>query len=314
MSTHTVYLRPRPARRSPVSHAAPAGASPSASSWALFTAAVGHHPAVHQVARHEEPSPARCSTASPARCRSRSTPSIPVLLVWGAFALRRPGAQLGARRARTGAAPPRRTSSAACADFRAGAYMQTLLRDSAAGLMHSMIYFGFLALLGVTTVLEIDHQMPESAQVPPRPHLHGVLVRRRPRRRSCSSSASCGRSCAATCSARTASASRPSRSTRSSSACSSSSACPASSPRRSASPRIGRPSYEKWSFIGYPLSKLFDGLSAAHARHLAPDHVDRPRRRVRRVPRDPADHDAAAHVHLAAEHVPARTAIARRAR
>ena len=27
--------------------------------------------------------------------------------------------------------------------------------------MHSMIYFGFLVLLGVTTVLEIDHQMPE---------------------------------------------------------------------------------------------------------------------------------------------------------
>jgi Fe-S oxidoreductase/nitrate reductase gamma subunit len=53
-------------------------------------------------------------------------------------------------------------------DFRAGAYMQTLLRDSAAGLMHSMIYFGFLVLLGVTTVLEIDHQMPEGLKF-----LHG---------------------------------------------------------------------------------------------------------------------------------------------
>ena len=39
--------------------------------------------------------------------------------------------------------------------------MRTLLRDPAAGLMHSMIYFGFLVLLGVTTVLEIDHQLPE---------------------------------------------------------------------------------------------------------------------------------------------------------
>src|SRR6478752_3844418 len=38
--------------------------------------------------------------------------------------------------------------------------MQTLLRDSAAGLMHSMMYFGFLVLLGVTTVLEVDHQLP----------------------------------------------------------------------------------------------------------------------------------------------------------
>ncbi|MEO5725166.1 MAG: heterodisulfide reductase-related iron-sulfur binding cluster, partial [Ilumatobacteraceae bacterium] len=54
----------------------------------------------------------------------------------------------------------RKTVKRRLAEFRAGAYMRTLLRDSAAGLMHSMIYFGFLALLGVTTVLEIDHQMP----------------------------------------------------------------------------------------------------------------------------------------------------------
>ena len=33
-------------------------------------------------------------------------------------------------------------------DFRAGVYMQTLLRDPAAGVMHSMIYFGFLVLFG----------------------------------------------------------------------------------------------------------------------------------------------------------------------
>ena len=31
--------------------------------------------------------------------------------------------------------------------------MQTLLRDPAAGIMHSLIYFGFLILLAVTTVL-----------------------------------------------------------------------------------------------------------------------------------------------------------------
>ena len=52
--------------------------------------------------------------------------------------------------------------------YRAGAYMQTLLRDPAAGLMHSMIYFGFLVLLGVTTVLEVDHQLPEDLKF-----LHG---------------------------------------------------------------------------------------------------------------------------------------------
>jgi Fe-S oxidoreductase len=46
-------------------------------------------------------------------------------------------------------------------DFRSGAYMQTLLRDPAAGIMHSLIYFNFLVLLAVTTVLEVDHQVPE---------------------------------------------------------------------------------------------------------------------------------------------------------
>jgi len=54
------------------------------------------------------------------------------------------------------------------ADFRAGVYMKTLLRDPAAGVMHSLIYFSFLILLGVTTTLEIDHQLPEGAKF-----LHG---------------------------------------------------------------------------------------------------------------------------------------------
>ena len=57
-------------------------------------------------------------------------------------------------------------------DFRAGVYMQTLLRDPAAGVMHSMIYFGFLVLLGVTTVLEVNHQLPEGAKF-----LHGDVYR-----------------------------------------------------------------------------------------------------------------------------------------
>ncbi|MCX6519654.1 MAG: heterodisulfide reductase-related iron-sulfur binding cluster [Actinobacteria bacterium] len=84
---------------------------------------------------------------------------VPAMLVWGAFAF--------ADRVKNwerGAPDRRRTTpknaKRRLADFRAGVYMQTLLRDSAAGLMHSMIYFGFLALLGVTTLLEIDHQLP----------------------------------------------------------------------------------------------------------------------------------------------------------
>jgi Fe-S oxidoreductase/nitrate reductase gamma subunit len=57
-------------------------------------------------------------------------------------------------------------------DFRAGVYMQTLLRDPAAGIMHSLIYFSFLVLLAVTTVLEINHQLPEDAKF-----LHGDVYR-----------------------------------------------------------------------------------------------------------------------------------------
>jgi Fe-S oxidoreductase/nitrate reductase gamma subunit len=47
-------------------------------------------------------------------------------------------------------------------DFRAGVYMKTLLRDPAAGIMHSLIYFSFLILLAVTAILEINHQLPDN--------------------------------------------------------------------------------------------------------------------------------------------------------
>jgi Fe-S oxidoreductase/nitrate reductase gamma subunit len=53
-------------------------------------------------------------------------------------------------------------------DFRAGVWMRTLLRDPAAGVMHSLIYFGFLVLFIVTVVLEVDHQLPDSLKF-----LHG---------------------------------------------------------------------------------------------------------------------------------------------
>src|SRR5260370_23310400 len=46
--------------------------------------------------------------------------------------------------------------------------MQTRLRDPAAGIMHSCIYFGFIGLFMVTVVIEIDHQLPGSLKF-----LHG---------------------------------------------------------------------------------------------------------------------------------------------
>ena len=85
---------------------------------------------------------------------------IPIVIIYGAvmFSLRVKNWQRGGpdRRATT-----RRNVKRRFEDFRAGVYMQTLLRDPAAGIMHSLIYFSFLILLAVTTILEINHQLPE---------------------------------------------------------------------------------------------------------------------------------------------------------
>ena len=94
---------------------------------------------------------------------------IPIVLVYGAvlFANRVRNWQRGAPddRSTTPKNLKRRLG-----DFRAGVYMQTLLRDPVAGIMHSMIYFGFLVLTAVTAVLEIDHQLPDDLKF-----LHGTV-------------------------------------------------------------------------------------------------------------------------------------------
>jgi Fe-S oxidoreductase/nitrate reductase gamma subunit len=86
---------------------------------------------------------------------------VPLVLLWGSinFANRVKNWERGApdKRATTPKNVKKRFG-----DFRAGVYMQTLLRDPAAGIMHSFIYFSFLILLAVTTTLEIDHQLPPS--------------------------------------------------------------------------------------------------------------------------------------------------------
>ena len=53
-------------------------------------------------------------------------------------------------------------------DYRAGVLTRTLVRDPAAGIMHSLIYFGFVVLFMVTVTLEIQHQLPPSLKF-----LHG---------------------------------------------------------------------------------------------------------------------------------------------
>jgi len=93
---------------------------------------------------------------------------LPVLLGWAAWQL-----SLRARNWERGQPDRRLTDrrrfTRRATAYRKGVYMQTLLRDSAAGLMHSLIYFPFLILFAITTVLEIDHQLPPSAKF-----LHGT--------------------------------------------------------------------------------------------------------------------------------------------
>jgi ferredoxin/nitrate reductase gamma subunit len=92
---------------------------------------------------------------------------IPILLVVGAFAFAN-RIKNWERGRPDNRATTRRNLHRRLADFRAGTTMRTLLREPAAGIMHSLIYFSFLILLGVTTALEVDHQLPEGAKF-----LHG---------------------------------------------------------------------------------------------------------------------------------------------
>ena len=185
---------------------------------------------------------------------------VPALIVWGAFAFAdrvKNWERGGPDRRRTTPKNAKRR----LADFRAGVYMRTLLRDSAAGLMHSMIYFGFLGLLGVTTVLEVDHQLPPSLKF-----LHGHVYMAYSFFGDFAGTVFVGGILWAFARRYV---QRPYRI------------------RIKTKPEhalilgvfltigvtgfmaegfriaeIEQPSYEKWSFIGYPLSKLFDGMSA----------------------------------------------------
>lgn len=153
-------------------------------------------------------------------------------------------------------------------DFRAGVYMQTLLRDPAAGVMHSLMYFPFLVLLAVTTVLEVNHQLPDDAKF-----LHGqvymaysfvadaagvlfligvgwAIVRRyvqRPYRIRMKTKAEyaviLGTLFAIGVTGFLAEMFRIAVD--------------------------GRPDFEKWSFVGYPLSGLVENLDAVHGWHQA---------------------------------------------
>ncbi len=96
---------------------------------------------------------------------------IPVLILWTAIQLsyRTKNWQRGAPESR---ATTSRNFKKRLADLRSGVYMQTLLKEPGAGIMHALIYFNFMILLGVTTVLEINHQLPTDLKF-----LHGNVYR-----------------------------------------------------------------------------------------------------------------------------------------
>ena len=77
-----------------------------------------------------------------------------LFLAFYLFSLRARNWQRGAPDRRTGMWRER------MAAMGAGLRMQTLMRDRWAGLMHSMVYYGFLVLFLGTVTLEIDHLLP----------------------------------------------------------------------------------------------------------------------------------------------------------
>ena len=86
-------------------------------------------------------------------------------LIWLSFhlfALRAESWQQGGTDRRTGMWQKR------LADLSAGLRMKTLMQDPRAGLMHSLIYYGFVVLFLGTVTLEIDHLLPSSLKF-----LHG---------------------------------------------------------------------------------------------------------------------------------------------
>ncbi|MDE0137837.1 MAG: heterodisulfide reductase-related iron-sulfur binding cluster [bacterium] len=77
-----------------------------------------------------------------------------LFLTFYLFALRAKNWQRGAPDRRTGHWRERLEAMGA------GLRMQTLMRDRGAGLMHSMVYYGFVVLFLGTVTLEIDHLLP----------------------------------------------------------------------------------------------------------------------------------------------------------
>ena len=134
---------------------------------AVFTALSGIVPADHRLAQREL-HPSRGVRRHPGAAQGRVLHGDPGGAGWGAFrfADRMKNWERGGPAQRRTTLAERRTAVRNASG--PAPTCRPCCAIPAAGLMHSMIYFGFLVLLGVTTVLEVDHQLPEDLKF-----LHG---------------------------------------------------------------------------------------------------------------------------------------------
>ena len=236
---------------------------------ALFTAVSGIAPSL--TGFHDESSVTREVFGNiPGPLKAAFYTVVPILLVWGAvlFANRVKNWQRGRpdnRRTTPGNLRHRLT------DFRSGVYMRTLLREPGAGVMHSLIYFSFLVLLGVTTTLEVNHQLPDALKF-----LHGDVYRAYSAVGDAAGAVFIIGVVWAILRRYGPPAWRPYRiriKTRPEHALIASvflaigiTGFGAEAFRIAAE---GLPEHERWSFIGYPLAQLVDGASGLHGWHQA---------------------------------------------
>lgn len=144
-----------------------------------------------------------------------------------------------------------------------GLRMKTLLRDPQAGLMHSLIYYGFLVLFLGTVTLEIDHLLPNNLKF-----LEGGVYQAYSATLDAASLAFLGGLALAAGRRYLMKVERLRVRTRPEDALILGLlALMGVSGLATEAARIaleGRPDYEQFSFVGYPLSSLFSGSGAVH--------------------------------------------------
>jgi Fe-S oxidoreductase len=125
---------------------------------AAFTAASGIIGAVHDVADpHTVSRQVFVGIPGPLRTAFYAAVCTTLLVAGWLFARRAENWERGGPESRATTAANR---SRRIRELRRGLEMRTLMRDPAAGIMHSLIYFPFLVLFAVTTILEIDDLLP----------------------------------------------------------------------------------------------------------------------------------------------------------